>query len=57
MASERKKKKKGWKCGASSGHITNLKKSIFSFNIYDQADEPVLKIEDTSLNLLTKKYG
>jgi hypothetical protein len=25
---------KGEKCGASSRHITNLKQSIFSFNIY-----------------------
>ncbi len=27
------KKKK--KCGASSGHITDLKQSIFAFDIYD----------------------
>ncbi len=27
-------KKKGKKCGASSRHITNLKQSIFSFDIY-----------------------
>ncbi len=27
-------KKKGLKCGASSGHITNLKQSIISFDIY-----------------------
>jgi len=34
MATARKKEKKGEKCGASSGHITNLKQSIFSFYIY-----------------------
>jgi hypothetical protein len=27
-------RKKGYKCGASSGHIKNLKQSIFSFDIY-----------------------
>jgi hypothetical protein len=30
----KKKRKKGSKCGASSGHITNLEQSIFSFDIY-----------------------
>jgi hypothetical protein len=33
MATARKKEK-GLKFGASSGHITNLKQSIFSFDIY-----------------------
>jgi hypothetical protein len=33
MATARKKEKR-LKCGASSGHITNLKQSIFSFDIY-----------------------
>jgi hypothetical protein len=30
MATARKKETKAKKCGASSGHITNLKQSIFS---------------------------
>ncbi len=30
----KQKRKKGCKCGAISGHITNLKQSIFSFDIY-----------------------
>ncbi len=33
MATE--KTEKGLKCGTSSGHITNLKQSIFNFDIYD----------------------
>ncbi len=34
MAAARKIDKKAKKCGASSGHITNLEQSIFSFDIY-----------------------
>jgi hypothetical protein len=35
MATARKKEKKGQKCGASRGQITNLKESIFfSLNVY-----------------------
>ena len=34
MATAKKKEKKRYKCGASIGHITNLKESIFSFDIY-----------------------
>jgi hypothetical protein len=30
----KKKEKKAKNCGTRSGHITNLKQSIFSFNIY-----------------------
>jgi hypothetical protein len=26
-------KKKGYKCGSSSGHITNFKQSIFSYDM------------------------
>jgi hypothetical protein len=33
-------KKKGEKCGASSGHITNLKQYIFSFDIYGSFSPP-----------------
>jgi hypothetical protein len=32
---ERSKKKKPWKTDASIGHITNLKQSIFDFDIHD----------------------
>jgi hypothetical protein len=32
-ASKKKRKKKPWKPGASSGHITNLKESIFCLSI------------------------
>ncbi len=31
----KKKRKKRLKCGASSGLLTNLKQSSFSFDIYD----------------------
>jgi hypothetical protein len=34
MATARKKEKKAIMGCASSGHITNLKQSIFSFDIY-----------------------
>jgi hypothetical protein len=33
MATARKKEK-SLKCGASSGHMTNIKQSIFCFDIY-----------------------
>jgi hypothetical protein len=41
MAAATKKKRKeeaySWKAGTSSGHITNLKRSILeTFNIYDK---------------------
>ncbi len=32
----KKERKKGYKCGASSGQITNLEQSFHSFDIYDQ---------------------
>jgi hypothetical protein len=35
MAAARKIDKKAKKCGASSGHITNLEQSIFSFDTYE----------------------
>jgi len=34
MATSRKKEEKGLKYSSSSGNITNLKQSIFSFDIY-----------------------
>jgi hypothetical protein len=34
MAATKKKEKNAKKCGDSSGHITDLKQSIFSFDIY-----------------------
>jgi hypothetical protein len=34
VAAKKENKKK--KCAASRGHITNLKQSIFSFDIYEQ---------------------
>ncbi len=33
--SKKKKKKSPWKTGARSGHITNLKQSILTFDIYE----------------------
>jgi hypothetical protein len=36
-AAKNKNKKKPWKMGTSSGHITNLKQSILeTFNIYNK---------------------
>jgi len=35
VAAAKKRRKKALKCGDSSGHIRNLKQSIFSFNICD----------------------
>jgi hypothetical protein len=32
-------RKEGLQCGASSGHITNLKQSIFSFDIRGRSEE------------------
>jgi len=44
VSAARKKGKKGYKCGASSGHITNLKQSVFSFDIYGHALEMFMKL-------------
>jgi hypothetical protein len=38
----KKKEEKSQKCGASSGHITNHKQSIFSINIYDNKPAAIL---------------
>jgi hypothetical protein len=44
-------KKKPWKTGASSGHLTNLEESILeTFNIYDQNTEIIeMAVKDYDL--------
>ncbi len=52
MATARKKKK-GYICGTSSRNITNLKQSIFPFNIYDLNESIDMKHKLTTRVMFT----